>query len=304
MTAPPWWRAGGGVLERVGRRHRGPDAEQPAGGSDRGALRRTRGMGDAAPGQHPVRRAVGDLPAGARVVAVVDRALFRTGGGRGPGCGHGRRSMRWSVSSPGKPPTQNAPSPRRWRGARRPPGVRAMRTAIPSPPALGPSTRCPMFGRSASLPARFGLEEPAAGAEKAPPRVRRLILRRGQAQSPGAVPGRRGAAEPSVYPWGWQVWAPVGRLGGRPMTCRRRVGAVSLSVREGPAIHRDDALRRRRAVTEDAVRAHRVMLVAPLFDQDPGLPDRMEGLLAGQLFAEPGVEAFDVAVILGDPGST
>lgn len=43
--------------------------------------------------------------------------------------------------------------------------------------------------------------------------------------------------------------------------------------------------------------AHRVVVAAPLLDQDLRLPDRIEDLAVEQLVAESSVEALDVAVL-------
>ena len=64
----------------------------------------------------------------------------------------------------------------------------------------------------------------------------------------------------------------------------------------GPLVHRDDACRCRRALTQSAVRSDRVVVDPPLFDSDLGFPKTVEDLAVQQLVPEPCVEAFAVSI--------
>src|SRR5918993_5991054 len=78
---------------------------------------------------------------------------------------------------------------------------------------------------------------------------------------------------------------------GRPRSyCRR-----GWSGRRGGGGH--EHLRRRGAVTERSMRAHRVVVAPPALDHHLGLAQAVEDLAVEQLVAEPGVEALDEAVL-------
>ena len=70
-------------------------------------------------------------------------------------------------------------------------------------------------------------------------------------------------------------------------------------MHDRPLVHRDEALRGRWPVAKGAVRAHGVVVAAPLLDEDLGFTQGVEDLAVQQLVPEPGVEALAVAVLPG-----
>lgn len=72
---------------------------------------------------------------------------------------------------------------------------------------------------------------------------------------------------------------------------------VPVLMHEGPSIHRDDALRGRRAAAEGGVQANGVAVDAPLLDGDGGLADRTEDLAVELFIPEPRIEALDMDVL-------
>ncbi len=72
-------------------------------------------------------------------------------------------------------------------------------------------------------------------------------------------------------------------------------------VHDGCLVHRDDAFWGRWSVAKGAVRADRVVVTPPLFDQDLSLAERIEDLAVQQFISKPRVEDFAVSVLPGRP---
>ena len=82
-------------------------------------------------------------------------------------------------------------------------------------------------------------------------------------------------------------------------TCRHATRGASRP--SGPSRHHD--LVRRRAVSQNRVRTHGVVVAPPAFDNDAGLLDSEEGLAVERFVAKPCVEALDVANLTSAAGS-
>jgi hypothetical protein len=68
-------------------------------------------------------------------------------------------------------------------------------------------------------------------------------------------------------------------------------------VHGGVPIHGDDALRRRGSIAKGTVQSHRVVVPAPLLDDDAGFLEGVEALAIEQLVPEAGIEALAVTVL-------
>ena len=68
-----------------------------------------------------------------------------------------------------------------------------------------------------------------------------------------------------------------------------------------PVFHRNDTFRRRSTVTQRTVRPDRIVVNAPLFDQDLGFSQGVEQLAVEQRVAEPGIEAPETYDLLCQP---
>ncbi len=70
-------------------------------------------------------------------------------------------------------------------------------------------------------------------------------------------------------------------------------------MHDRPLVHRDNAFRRWRSVSQGAVRPDCIVVYAPLFDKDLGFSLRVEDFAVEQLIADSGVEALTIAVLAG-----
>ena len=67
----------------------------------------------------------------------------------------------------------------------------------------------------------------------------------------------------------------------------------------GPRVHRDDGFRRWGTVSQGAVGPGGVVVATPFLDQDLGFAQGVEELAVEEFIAEPGIEAFTVAILPG-----
>jgi len=67
----------------------------------------------------------------------------------------------------------------------------------------------------------------------------------------------------------------------------------------GPRVHRDDGFRRWGTVSQGAVGPDGVVVATPFLDQDLGFAQGVEELAVEEFIAEPGIEAFTVAILPG-----
>ena len=65
----------------------------------------------------------------------------------------------------------------------------------------------------------------------------------------------------------------------------------------GPLVHRDDAFGGSRPIPQRAVWPDRVVVDAPLLDQELGFTQDVAELTVQQVVAESGIEAFAVSVL-------
>ena len=62
-------------------------------------------------------------------------------------------------------------------------------------------------------------------------------------------------------------------------------------------VHRDDGFRGGRAIAQGTMWSFGIVVFPPLFDQDFRFPKAVEDFSVEQFIAEPGIEAFAVAVL-------
>ena len=73
-------------------------------------------------------------------------------------------------------------------------------------------------------------------------------------------------------------------------------------VHGGLSIHRDDALRCRGSIAKGTMRSHRVVVPAPLLDDDGGFFKSVEDLAIEQFVPEAGIEALAVCALARPEG--